>query len=74
MKWQAPISECPHCHSDKGYFIRSSVTGHVNLTMNFDGSEFESDCMYDGLRETPHIYTYCINCEKRLFKAEEIGG
>ena len=71
---KAPISECPHCFSQRGYYTKSQVSGVAYYRHNYDGSEQENDDMYDGLRHNPRKYTYCIDCEKRLFKIEEIGG
>ena len=64
--------KCPHCHSDEGYYTKSTYKGKGIFRFNFDGSEAENGDMYDGLVETQSKYVYCLNCDKRLFKTEDI--
>lgn len=71
---KAPISECPHCGSDEGYYTKSQVSGVVSYRHNFDGSEQDNTDAYTLLKHKKSKYTYCIACEKRLFKVEEMGG
>lgn len=69
----APINECPHCHSDEGYYTNNTYRGKGITRFNFDGSEAENDDMYDCLTDTESKYVYCLCCNKRLFKTEEIS-
>ena len=36
---KAPIDECPHCSSNKGYYTKVQISGSSNWEHNFDGSE-----------------------------------
>lgn len=71
---KAPISECPHCGSDGGYYIKNRFSGVGEWHHNFDGQEKDNSHFHDTLFTTQSKYAYCINCYKRLFKVEEIGG
>lgn len=63
---------CPYCHSDEGYYTKGSVKGKIITRFNFDRSEAENGDMYEGLHHTQSKYTYCLSCDKRLFKTDEI--
>lgn len=67
----APISKCPYCGSDYGYYTKEHVTGSVMYNYHFDGSEADNGEMYDNLRYSGGKWAYCFNCDKRLFKMEE---
>lgn len=63
---------CKHCGSTDGFYTKNSYKGSGIVRFNFDGSEAENGTMYDGLTHTQSKYTYCLSCDKRLFKTEEI--
>ena len=63
---------CKHCGSTEGIYTKNSYKGSGIMRFNFDGSEGENGDMYDCLCEVQSKYVYCLNCDKRLFKTEEI--
>lgn len=71
---KAPISECPHCGSDEGYYIKERFSGTREYHFNYNGQERDNSHFYDTAKGTSSKYTYCIDCHKRLFKVEEVGG
>lgn len=68
----ASINECPHWHSNEGYYIKVIYKGNGILRYNFDGSDAENDDMYDCLTDSESKYVYCLSCNKRLFKTDEM--
>ncbi|WP_430534436.1 hypothetical protein [Listeria rocourtiae] len=70
---KAPISECPHCGSEAGYYEKVQISGRSRWYHNFDGKEADNTYFYDDTKAKYSKYTYCTACEKRLFKVEEIG-
>ena len=63
---------CKHCGSDDGYYVKCTYRGSGIFRGNFDGSPAENGDMYDCLNSTPSKYVYCLHCDKRLCKTEDI--
>lgn len=44
-------NQCPHCQSDKGYFIKTQMRGVGEFNYRFDGSydEESNSHIHDGL-------------------------
>ncbi|WP_185345856.1 hypothetical protein [Listeria booriae] len=71
---KAPISECPHCESKFGYYEKIQISGRSRWYHKFDGKEADNTDVYQDTKFKYSKYTYCADCDKRLFKSEEIGG
>ncbi|ASA22627.1 hypothetical protein B9T62_18645 [Paenibacillus donghaensis] len=71
-KSKAPITQCPHCNSSEGYYIKEQVSGTVHYRTNFDGSEADNTEVYDYLKHRSGKLAFCINCNKKIFKVEEL--
>lgn len=64
----APISNCPHCGSEEGYYTKDYMSGSFQYRHNYDGTVAENGDMYDTLTTTQSKYAYCLTCRKRLFR------
>jgi hypothetical protein len=64
-----PITECPHCGNDE-FYVKQKVSGTIDYHYKLDGSRDAYNGEYiDNLKyATISKYTYCNNCNKRLFK------
>jgi RNase P subunit RPR2 len=67
-----PITQCPHCGSEEGYYTKTQVSGTARYYCHYDGSEAHNEEMYDSLVYKESKYAYCSECHKRLFKTLEI--
>lgn len=67
-----PMEHCKYCSSDKGYYVKYTYKGNGIVRLNFDGSPADNEDMYDCLTAVQSKYAYCLNCDKRLFKTEDI--
>lgn len=67
----APVSCCPKCGSDVGYYTKDYASGPVYYNHNYDGTEADNSEMYNGLVFTRGKYAYCLACYERLFKIKE---
>ncbi len=72
------LRECPHCHSKEGYYIKYQYSGSGIFRFNFYQTNSEekhtvnNDDMYDGLLSKESKYCYCLNCNKRICKTDEV--
>lgn len=66
------MDSCIHCGSTEGFYTKNQYSGTGIFRFNFDDSEAENGDMYDCLSNTVSKYTYCLSCNKRLFKTEDI--
>lgn len=64
-----PYQYCPHCGSNIGFYVLTRQTEAIHYKYNFDGSEAYNGEMYDKVGWNSSLYTYCCNCNKRLFKS-----
>ena len=60
------LSECPHCHSNEGFFEKLAVSGSTRYFYSYDGSEADNGGMYDSLTIKQSQYAYCICCNRRI--------
>ncbi len=67
------ISFCPYCGSYAGYYTKDYVRGMTRYFYRFDGSEADNSSLYDMLYHTKGAYAYCANCDKRLFKMDQMN-
>lgn len=74
MSWgtKAPIDKCPHCGSDYGFYSKDYVCGSTRYYQHFDGTEEDNSEFYSPLEHRQGKYAYCSDCDKRLFKMNEL--
>lgn len=67
------IKECPHCHSNIGYYAKYYYSGNGILRYSFDGTIEDNSDMYDGVgAKLTSKYYYCLNCNKKIEKIEKV--
>lgn len=66
----APISICPHCGSNEGYYTKDNFRGRTEFAHKYDGAFADNSEMYSQLLHVQGKYAYCLSCRKRLFKIE----
>lgn len=68
----APIDHCPYCGSDEGYYTKDYLCGSTRYNHNYDGTEAENGDMYESVEVKAGKIAYCVNCDKRLFRTDEL--
>jgi hypothetical protein len=68
----APIDKCPHCGSDSGFYTKDYVCGSTRYYQRFDGTEEDNSEFYSPLEHRQGKYAYCSDCNKRIFKMNEL--
>jgi hypothetical protein len=66
------MTECKFCGSPEGYYTKWSVYGSVVFGFTFDGEELDNDENHDLIHYRGGDIAYCINCDKRLGRVEEV--
>ncbi|WP_336769854.1 hypothetical protein [Bacillus bombysepticus] len=72
MGIKAPIDGCSYCGSKLGYYTKEQASGSLQYQHNFDGSEKDNATVFDGLTFKGGKFAYCISCDKRLFKMDDL--
>lgn len=64
---------CPHCKSNRGFYVRETVRGSATVlyTNNGDYSNDQS-AMYDGLMHRGGKNAYCVRCHKQIGKSANL--
>lgn len=67
MKDISNFTECPHCGSQEGYYVRLKVTGNAIENHNYDGSLGDNTHIHDNLSYTTRDkFCYCIECGEKI--------
>lgn len=69
---KAPIDKCLHCGSVYGYYTKDYLHGGVRHCRDFDGEGTSDNAgIFDSLTWELGKWAYCLDCGKRIFRAEE---
>lgn len=61
------FTECPHCASNRGYYIKLKVTGTSYEAYEFDGTLGDNTHLHDGLGyKRMDRYCYCLDCGEKI--------
>lgn len=60
------VEACPKCGSRTGFYIRSRVSGLVQINYSFDGSGSDNQDMYTQLNHNDQKFAYCQQCESKI--------
>ena len=67
------MKECPFCGSDEGYYFKCSYRGTYEERYSFSGEiDEEMGDIHDYAQYSRGKLAYCRNCNKKLFKREEV--
>lgn len=69
---KAKLKKCPHCGSDEGCYVKGRVSGRYIFRFTFDGAEADNSAIHDHLSYKDGKTLYCLNCDKRIAKREDV--
>lgn len=62
-----PVNICPHCGSEKGYYVIKQAYGTCEQLYNFDGIQLNDNTKESKILFGGGKYAYCIDCNKKIF-------
>lgn len=65
------VTECPKCGESEGFFIRSRVSGVIQIHFSFDGTGVDNSGMYDSVQHKDLKLAYCSICSNKLGRWDE---
>lgn len=60
------ITECKQCKSNVGFYVKSRVSGEIEINYSFDGTGSDNVGMYDNVRHDDKKYAYCQDCHTTI--------
>lgn len=65
------VTECPKCGETDGFFIRTRVSGVIQINYSFDGTSVDNSGMYDSMTHRDLKFAYCSVCRHKLGRWDE---
>jgi hypothetical protein len=66
------ITECPHCKSNDGYYIKQQFSGKGKYYLSFDGKEIDNSSFHDEIKYSGGKIAYCISCGKKICNIDDL--